>query len=254
MRRKGKVIDTAYQINSLYENQWFAGFLFIAVIGLVIGSYFLPMFPDQVASDLSILANDSSTTQEILESVEIILNATNAPAFTDSPLCDDGNPCTMDGRDRDGFCVNIVMENGESCSTPCGVNATCQAGQCVPGTCSGNCETSADCPDFIANDGSNDPNLVSKSCIAGMCVFQTSVSSDMDDIDLVPAGDNALARQICFKSIMFQGLNQTMGDQIITPVSACMEHVGEKEMSGDLLCSHYFKCSCPEPVINPIIS
>jgi len=65
----------------------------------------------------------------------------------------------------------------------------------------------------LANDGSdNSTNLVKKSCIAGMCVYQTNITSTMDDIDMIPPGDNSLSRQICSKSIMAVGTNQTVID------------------------------------------
>jgi hypothetical protein len=39
----------------------------------------------------------------------------------------------------------------------------------------------------------------------------------------------------------------------VTPVADCMNHVAERQENGDILCTHYFKCSCPNPVINPTI-
>ena len=163
--------------------------------------------------DLRISINElraTNTSEEILVRVKELLNITEAPSFTLNARCDDRNPCTMDGTDQNGFCVNLIVPNGYPCISPCGISSTCQVGECVPEFCSGNCVDTVDCPDFFANDGSEDASLVSKACIAGMCVYKTNIASAMDDIDMVPEGDNSLARQLCFKSITTTGFNQTL--------------------------------------------
>lgn len=193
------------QISSLYYNARFTGFFVIIIVGLIIGSYFAP---DPSVTVYSIV-NDT-TEEEILEILRILKNITLEKKFTLDSSCDDGNQCTTDGRNTDGQCMSVIMTNGYPCISPCGISGRCQVGQCVPDICSGNCEEVMDCPDFVANDGSNDTSIVVKSCIAGICVYQTNITSAMDDIDRVAPGDNSLARQMCFKSIMATSVNQTI--------------------------------------------
>ena len=56
------------------------------------------------------------------------------PTFTPcSPtLCDDGNPCTVDGCDVTGACTHVAGADGTACDdgNPCTTQDTCNAGVC----------------------------------------------------------------------------------------------------------------------------
>lgn len=120
--------------------------------------------------------------------------------FVASVLCDDENPCTVDGYDEDGRCVHSFMPMGHACASPCGSVATCVQGECVPIYCDGSCETAADCPDFWTDYGTGSQAVVEARCLSGICIYATF--SNETGFTIFPDAQNALVEQVCGKSAM----------------------------------------------------
>jgi len=129
------------------------------------------------------------------------------------PLCDDGNPCTVDKCTGSEGCVNEVLESG-SCSdgNPCTV-----ADHCVAGVCTGDpveCDDQNPCTQNVCTDkggceyppqpGScddSDPCTVGDQCADGTCAG-TPVSCDcQDDSDcaVLEDGDLCNGTLVCDK-------------------------------------------------------
>ena len=160
---------------------------------------------------------------------------TDPCSFTLDARCDDGNPCTMDGYNCGGVCVNVRAADGTACESPCLVGeAQCITGQCT-GSCMGECDTDMDCPDIIDSLTIVGNPGYSFECDQGFCVYTTeSIKPDGVQEDC-PGSE--LARQLCMKHF-----NAT-----VLPQAGCLAHEPSCTPT-TLSCTTYFTCSCaPQP-------
>jgi len=120
------------------------------------------------------------------------------------PLCDDGNPCTMDACDAEVGCVYEVMDGGECADGDvCTVGDHCEAGECVglPVDCDdgnpctddfcdglGGCSAepnAADCDD-------GDPCTAGDHCSDGVCAGESVDCQCQVDADCAALEDDDL--------------------------------------------------------------
>jgi len=90
-------------------------------------------------------------------------------------ICNDNNDCTEDylyiKSGKESYCTFEKKLNGESCTSLCSLNNTCQTGTCV-GVCLGLCSVIADCPDININY--TDFNYT-KICLISICNYVVDI-------------------------------------------------------------------------------